>query len=459
MQQIVPGRSVLGVVLSGVCGVLMAGASEAQAYVSAGCNAANKGGLNTSVIAGSGMVREVRLDEGETLTLTVTTKGKAALSVHSEGDAERVLHSGRSTSVVFVAPRTASYGFHIDADDSAGASLGVRCTSITGAAHERALLDRRKAFLSQSDPERIRIDRPAGEPKPLEAPGATTANGEIPKEVTASVSVSELLSAMNPGAKKDPGILDFWFEGRYMNYDTGSFQTRESDGNFSVMYFGSKYMVGPDIMVGALAQFDQTGEALGTGNKASASGWMAGPYVSVRFGPGIIFDGRAAWGTAQNLPLGIAVDTTSAERSLLRGTIRGTRQYGGWDVTPKVGLSYVEDTPGRLPVSSSEGSSQTPAGTGRLDIVPEVKRRFDINSETYIEPRIAAGGFLSFDEMSALNPGTSVVPEVQWKAEAGVALGKKDGVNWQATGGVETGAATTQDTWSGRLQLNMPLGK
>ncbi len=285
-----------------------------------------------------------------------------------------------------------------------------RCTSITGAANERAVQDRRKAFLSQSDPDRIRIDRPAGTSKPLEAPGATTANGEIPKEVTASVSVSELLSAMNPGAKKDPGILDFWFEGKYMNYDTGSFQARESDGNFSVMYFGSKYMVGPDIMIGALAQFDQTGEALGTGNKASASGWMAGPYVSVRFGPGIMFDGRAAWGTTQNLPLGIAVDSTSAERSLLRGTVRGTRQYGGWDVTPKVGLSYVEDTPSGSPVSSSEGS-QKAAGTGRLDIVPEVKRRFDINSETYIEPRVAAGGFLSFDEMSALNPGRRSCPK------------------------------------------------
>jgi hypothetical protein len=458
MQQAVPSRSAVGVALSGVCGVLMLGSSAAQAYISAGCDAANKGGLNASVTPGGGTVREVRLDQGETLTLTVTTKGKAALTVHSEGDAERVLHSGKSTAVVFVAPRTASYGFHIDADDSEGASLGARCTSITGAANERAVQDRRKAFLSQSDPDRIRIDRPAGTSKPLEAPGATTANGEIPKEVTASVSVSELLSAMNPGAKKDPGILDFWFEGKYMNYDTGSFQARESDGNFSVMYFGSKYMVGPDIMIGALAQFDQTGEALGTGNKASASGWMAGPYVSVRFGPGIMFDGRAAWGTTQNLPLGIAVDSTSAERSLLRGTVRGTRQYGGWDVTPKVGLSYVEDTPSGSPVSSSEGS-QKAAGTGRLDIVPEVKRRFDINSETYIEPRVAAGGFLSFDEMSALNPGTSVVPEVQWKAEAGVALGKKDGVNWQASGGVETGAAAAQDTWSGRLQLNMPLGK
>jgi len=45
------------------------------------------------------------------------------------------------------------------------------------------------------------------------------------------------------------------------------------------------------------------------------------------------------------------------------------------------------------------------------------------------------------------------------KAEAGVAVGVKDGSSLQATGGVEGGSETTSETWSGRLQLNVPLGK
>jgi hypothetical protein len=434
------------------------GVCEAHAATSAGCDATNRGSLNATVGAGSGAARDARLAEGETVTLTIVTKGKAALTVASEGDAgRRTLHSGKSASVTFVAARTASYGFYIDATDDAVATLSARCTSAAGAASERAMLDRRQAFLSARDPERIRIDRPSGDAKPLDA--AQAASGEIAKEVTASVSMSELLAAMNPGAKKDPGILDFWFEGRYMNYDTGAMNAREQDGNFSVMYFGSKYMVGPDIMIGALAQFDQTGEALGSENKTSASGWMAGPYMSVRLGHGIVFDGRAAWGSA---PQGVAVETASAERALLKGSLRGTRQYGGWDVTPKIGLSYVEDKPAYQPATAGTGSditgSDSAGGTGRLDIMPEMKRRFDMGSENYIEPRVAAGGFLSFDDMSALNPATSVVPDVQWKAEAGVAVGKKEGMNLEATGGVETGAASAQDNWSGRFQLNMPLG-
>jgi hypothetical protein len=226
------------------------------------------------------------------------------------------------------------------------------------------------------------------------------------------------------------------------------------------MYFGSKYMLGPDIMLGYLAQFDQAGEGAGDGSKVSASGWMAGPYMSVRFGQGVIFDGRAAWGTAQSLPSGVSLDTTSADRSLVRGTLRGNRQLGGWTVAPSVGMSYVEDTPAFQGTSRSDAAA-APAGTGRLDVLPEVKRRFDINSEAYVEPRVAAGGFLAFDDLSEIAPGGAAMaaPDLHWKAEAGVAVGVKDSMNLQATGGVESGGEEAADNWMGKLQLNVPLSK
>ncbi|MDQ8697668.1 autotransporter outer membrane beta-barrel domain-containing protein [Hyphomicrobium sp. LHD-15] len=421
---------------------------------SAGCDAANRGSLNIRASAGASALRGAALERGETLALNVTTHGRAAIAVSDDDGATRTLHSGRSTTVLFVAPRTASYDLRLEADATAEASLGVKCTSVARADAESALLARRKAFVSERDPDRVRIDRPSTGFKPFGDTGQTaSADGEAPRDITASVSVSELTAAMNPGDKKDPGILDFWFEGRHLNYDTSDVNARETTGNATIMYFGSKYMLGPDIMLGALAQFDQAGEGAGV----SASGWMAGPYMSVRFGPGIIFDGRAAWGVANKLPNGIAVDTVSADRSLLRGTLRGSREVGGWTVAPSVGLSYVEDTPAAY--SAYTEATQSP-GSGRLDVLPEFKRRFDLDSSTYVEPRIAAGGFVAFDDISQLGPhGVGQVPDLQWKAEAGVAVGVKDGVNMQATGGVETGAQSAADNWAGRLQLNMPLGK
>ena len=459
MQQIVPIRSVRGAALAvTTLGTLASGAGKAAAYESAGCEAANRGSMNVSVTAGSTAVRRTTLDKGETLTLNVTTRGTAVVSVSGGDGGTRTLHNGQSASVPFIAPSPGSYNVHIDAGQ-AEARLGVRCLSVAKTDAERILLDRRKALIAERDPDRIRIDRPATQPKPLES-ASVSPNGDMPREVTASISASELAAAMKLGQPHEPGILDFWFEGRYLTYDTLDMYARESDGNFSVMYFGSKYMVGPDIMLGYLAQFDQAGEGVGDGSQVSASGWMAGPYMSVRFGQGIIFDGRAAWGTAQNLPSGIALETTSADRALVRGTLRGNRQVGGWTVAPSVGMTYVEDTPAFESTSFSD-AAVNPAGTGRLDVLPEVKRRFDINSETYVEPRVAAGGFLAFDNLSELAPGGTAMqaPDLHWKAEAGVAVGMKDSMNLSATGGVESGGQATEDTWSGKLQLNMPLGK
>jgi hypothetical protein len=437
-----------------ICGLWMS-TGNAFADGSTGCDAANRGSLNIRASAGASAMRGVTLEQGETLALNLTTRSKAELAVSDDNGVTRPLHSGAAKTVLFVAPRSASYDLRLQADASAEASLGVKCTSVARADAERALLDRRKAFVSERDPDRMRIDRPDSGFKPFGDTGqATSTDDEAPRDIQASVSVSELNAAMNPGQNKDPGILDFWFEGRHLNYDTVDANAREATGNATIMYFGSKYMLGPDIMLGALAQFDQAGE----GDGVSASGWMAGPYMSVRFGPGIVFDGRAAWGVADNLPKGITVDTVSADRSLLRGTLRGSRQVGGWTVAPSVGLTYVEDTPAIY--SAYTEATQSP-GTGRLDVLPEIKRRFDLDSSTYIEPRIAAGGFLAFDNMSELNPQSLAgqAPDMQWKAEAGVAVGLKDGLNMEATGGVETGAQSAADSWAGRLQLNMPLGK
>ncbi len=420
---------------------------------SAGCEAANRGALNMQIAAGGNAARQAIFSQGETLTLNVTTQGTAAVTVSIDGADARTLHSGRASAVLFAAPSTTSYGFRLDADATADANLSVTCSSIAKTSAERALIDRRKAFLASRDPDRIRIDRPATNAKAIDSLTPSTTDGALPREVATSVSLSELVAAMNLGQKHDPSILDFWFEGRYTTYDLDA----RDNGNFSVMYFGTKYMLGPDIMLGYLAQFDQAVERNSFNGGMSASGWMAGPYMSVRFGPGVIFDGRAAWGTAENLPGGVVLDTASADRKLVRGTLRGTRQMGGWTVAPSVGLSYVEDTPAFRDTAFSDVS---PSGTGRLDVLPEVKRRFDLNSNTYVEPRVAAGGFLSFDDINRLGPRgfTMTDPDLHWKAEAGVAVGVKDSVNLQATGGVETGGAAAADTWSGRLQLNMPLG-
>ena len=140
----------------------------------------------------------------------------------------------------------------------------------------------------------------------------------------------------------------------------------------------------------------------------------------------------------------------------MRGKLTGTREFGGWKVAPSVGLVYVEDA-----VRDATSNDTKAAGTGKVEVLPEVSKRYALDDDMFIEPRAALGAFVGFDDLQALNPAvTSVRPtDVQLKAEAGVAVGVKDGSSLKATGGVESGTSSAADNWMGRLQLNVPLGK
>jgi hypothetical protein len=319
---------------------------------------------------------------------------------------------------------------------------------------------RRMDFLRSKEPARIRIDQPDG-PAPGAAPpqtqsqpgGTNLVDGDKPKPAAVSVSLSDIAAAANPGAKREPSIVDFWIEGRYEPYETAA---GENDGSLGMVYVGSKYKLGPDILVGGLAQFDHAEEKAGW-TDVSSGGWMAGPFMSVRFGPGVIFDGRVAWGAYESGVAGVSLESDTGNRRLLSGKLRGARQVGSWTLAPSVGLSYVEEK--ATATRESEPAATAPP-QGRIEVLPELKRRFDVGGDTYVEPRAAVGAFYSFDDISKMAPAPGApLDDIHAKAEAGVAVGVKDGVNVEAKGGVETGAKSEPDNWTGRLQLNMPLGK
>ena len=177
--------------------------------------------------------------------------------------------------------------------------------------------------------------------------------------------------------------------------------------------------------------------------------------MSMKLGSGVVFDGRAAWGQTANVVSSADIDDSLTARRLVRGKLTGTREYSGWKVAPSVGLVYIEDA-----VRDGTTGGMKGAGSGKVEVLPEVSRRFNLDSTTFIEPRAAVGAFVGFDDLGVLNPTVSSarLTDVQLKAEAGVALGVKDGSTLQATGGVESGAANGPENWRGRLQLNMPLG-
>lgn len=435
--------------------------APALAGTSSGCTAANGGTLDGELSAAGTTTRQLALDAGDTVNLSVRgSQGASVALVSGAGAPQTLVGNSSAAAATFRAPQADTYAFRFSAGLGGSASVGVTCTSAEVASASAAFLARRKDLLNAKDPDRIRIDRaptPITNPdKPLASTVAVDDEGNT-KQVQFSVSLSEITAAAHPGQKPEPGFVDLWLEGRMENYETGSADMGASNGNLGVLYLGTRTKLGPDILVGGLAQLDRGIESASYGaSELEATGWMAGPYLSMKLASGVIFDGRAAWGETENAAPGLYERDDQIERRLVRAKLTGTREVEGWKVAPSVGLVYLEDA-----VRDGTSGEAKAAGTGRVEVLPEVSRRFEIDGDAFIEPRAALGGFVGFDEFSALDPKvvTESAGDVHLKAEAGVAVGVKDGSSLHAMGGVESGSETTPENWTGRLQLNVPLGK
>jgi hypothetical protein len=442
-----------------VVAALIAYAGPVAAAESAACATAGAGALNADIAASTSATRNVTLRAGDVLDFAVRAGATVSL-VSGPGAPLTLSPNTASGSVSFKAPEAGDYAFAISAAASERGSVEITCTSAQAAAANAAFLARRKDLLNAREPDRIRIDRapkPAGAPdSPVGSNVALDQNGN-PQQVEFSVSLSDIAAAAHPGKKVEPSLVDLWVEGRMQNYEATMAELGAGSGNLGVLYFGTRTMLGSDILVGGLAQLDRGVESSEFGDaRMAATGWMAGPYMSMKLGSGVTFDGRAAWGTTDNAMPGIAMTDSETGRRLLRAKLTSTRDVEGWKVAPSLGLVYLEDA-----VHDDASGETKAAGTGRVELMPEVSRRFQVNGDTFVEPRAAVGGFVGFEELGALKPlvTTESASDLRLKAEAGVAVGIKDGSSLAATGGVESGDATTPENWTGRLQLKMPLGK
>jgi len=428
---------------------------------SSGCTAANAGALNAELAPARSATRRMTLDAGDMLDFSARSNATASVSLISGSGAPQTLMGSASGAVgSFEVPQSGDYVFRLAAPLQGAASVSISCVSAQTAAANAAFLARRKDLLNAKDPDRIRIDRaptPIANPdKPLESSVAVDEQGN-PKEVQFSVSLSEITAAAHPGQKPEPGFVDLWLEGRMENYEAGSPDPGVGNGNVGVLYLGTRTMLGPDILVGGLAQFDRGIESAGSGEtQMAATGWMAGPYMSMRLGSGVIFDGRAAWGETDNADSGLNIGDSQTERRLVRAKLTGTREVEGWKVAPSLGLVYLEDA-----VRDGASGETKAQGAGRVELLPEVSRRFEVSDDAFVEPHATLGGFVGFDDLSALEPMvmTGSEADLHLKAEAGVAVGVKDGSRLEASGGVESASTTTPENWTGRLQLNVPLDK
>lgn len=256
-----------------------------------------------------------------------------------------------------------------------------------------------------------------------------------------------------------PG-LDIWIEGHYTRFDTGT-AGADADGHVGFLAIGADYLINPWFLIGAYVQIDDAEErstALGT--KVDGTGWMAGPYVDMRFTENLYFHAHGAWGTSDNSvnPLGTYTDDFETERWMARATLTGDWSYDRWRLRPQVSLAHFEEE--QKSYVDSLGNfipSQTLVLT-RLSVGPEIAYRYENADGSYIESFASVMGLFDLESSGvATFAGISTGGEgARLRFETGVSGGSDD-LSFHATGFYEGFGGDDYRGVGGELSVRVPL--
>ncbi|MCP4780619.1 MAG: autotransporter outer membrane beta-barrel domain-containing protein, partial [Hyphomicrobium sp.] len=154
-------------------------------------------------------------------------------------------------------------------------------------------------------------------------------------------------SGLTPLQVLRPG-LDIWVEGQFSRY-TDDLGGINRTGDFGILYLGADYVLAPGVLVGALIQVDDTKEDINGSDRTGeidGTGWMVGPYFGAKLSESLFFDARAAWGQSDNdiwlrdKKLDYRTGSFETERWLATATLTGLHTYGGFRLSPELGLAY-----------------------------------------------------------------------------------------------------------------------
>ncbi|MET0568530.1 MAG: hypothetical protein ABWZ74_05580 [Hyphomicrobiaceae bacterium] len=394
----------------------MAPGSAAVAAVTVDCASINTGHLDVALASDSNTLRTVEMNEGDTLAFTFRADARATGTitlVKGDGSEQRLLYGPHATQVSYTADRPGAVAFRLATKGGKVATFVTICTP------ELAQSTNAERGSDTMALDGLNIDMSV----PLSLGATTVKDG-------------------NAGAVATPRALDLQWIGQ------------QSATNAPATKYGVNLKLQPAIMIGMLAQFDQTGDPLLGPSTLSDQAWLAGPVTNVQLGGGLTLDARVTWGPTDP---GLSAIGHAGARQTLDARLASKQEAGPWRFTPSIGLSRVQEKLGSSPVEqSAELAGQQTVESGRVDVKPELAYRVDMSHSMFIEPKVMVGTFWNLGDASA--PGIAQsAHEARHMAETGITVGTADGTKLQVGGSIEEGATRADNVWGGKMQLNIPL--
>ncbi len=317
-----------------------------------------------------------------------------------------------------------------------------------------------------------------GSTQPLSFTGSTAAYGD---RLDFSTSLGQMMRAQAGADKDEIGsvlgyakksaktkpqiipepVINAWVEAHYAAFRASNGGV-DNDGQFGIVFVGADYLVTPDILVGALVQFDWMKENSGTlASAVDGHGTMGGPYVSLRLSPDIFFDSRFAWGISANTvnPFGYYTDSFSTDRWLAHAKLTGNWRWNDFRVTPGVAVDYAQERQRDYTDTLGVLIPGQTVSLGRLSFGPEIARRFIGGGGVTYEPMASLVGQWDFSKTEATDVNGLPVNSDNFhaKGEVGLLARAPNGLSARLTGSYDGIASASFHAIGVALWLSIPF--
>ncbi len=267
-----------------------------------------------------------------------------------------------------------------------------------------------------------------------------------------------------PAAKLAFSPLDIWVEAKYLDFREGG--SRSADGHFGLVSFGADYVLSPSVLVGLMVQLDDIRRRSESDRSdVRGTGWLAGPYATVRLTDQLFWQGRAAWGRTDNdvSPYLTYTDSFETERWLISSTLTGDWRSGAWLFSPSASLSYIEDKSESYADTFGLAIPSVKSRLGQFKGGPEMAYRYQLTPDTYLEPYAGLDVIWNFaDETTAAGIGSigddNAGPTgARGRIELGLRGRVMNGIGLDLSGTYDGIGTGDYDAFSGRAMVRVPL--
>jgi hypothetical protein len=396
--------------------------------------------LSISTADGAGQSAAISLPAG-TYTVTADDMSGAGYGLTSLtcADADSTGDIAHRTATIALAPgETVTCTF-----------TSVNSAKRTGELIEQFMSDRADLILANQPDADRRLDRLNGVMSGGDNPGSALLGYISRLADSGSLTVNTSLAAIDAmtGTQKQ-SRFDAWFAGTFARLDGAN-----GDGEFATAAIGADYLLTPDLLVGAFAQFDRMSEDLDGNADASGTGWLAGPYVTARLADHLYLDLLAAAGRSSNSisPFGTYTDDFDATRYLLSATLEGQWQWDAWTFSPRARVSYFEETSDGYTDSLGVAIAPVTTGKGQVSVGPGLLYRFVTDGEITVDTGLRLDGIADID-----NDGDWSLDDLHGRIEGSLSISFPEGARLGLSTAYD-GLGGDIHAISGRLSVSLPM--